>query len=215
MSRLRARNMCLIMCRVQMRQIHADLLLIGCYLHPLGHCIHVHATKCLQTCICCNHDCSWQKHWVQSDHLSTGIFLIFSFHGSDPSLYCCALSFHFHVFSLDERMPSALFLPIMLRHIKDVGLVRRVSGFESHLSGFPCTKTINKTHNIIEHEHRRDWGVLAGHCGFFPSAVNRHHSAEVRCSCHALVLCHIMTAFKAPLQPFASPPVFLICPGGN
>lgn len=110
-----------------------------------------------QTCIYCNHDCSWLKHWVRCDHLSTEIFLIFSFHGPEPSLFCFALSFHFHVFSLDERMPSALSLPIMLRHIKDVGLVRHVSGFESHLSGFLCTKTIQKTHNIIEiHAHRRD-----------------------------------------------------------
>lgn len=75
------------MCRVQMRQIHTDLLLIGCYLHPLGHCIHVHAIKSLQTYIYCNHDCSWLKHWVQSDHLSTEIFLLLSFHVSEPSLF--------------------------------------------------------------------------------------------------------------------------------
>lgn len=197
-----------------MRQIHADPLLIGCYLHPLGHCIHVHATKSLQTCIYCNHDRSWLKHWVQSDHLSTEIFLILSLHGWDPSLFWLALSFPFHVFSLDERMPSALSLPIMLRHIKDVGLVRRVSGFESHLSGFPCTKTIQKPHSIIEiHVHRRDWGVTGRPLWllplFSPSAVNRHHSTVVWCSCHTLVL------FKAPLQPFASPPACLIYPGGS
>lgn len=174
-----------------MWQIHTDILLIGCYLHPLGHCIHVHATKSLQACIYCNHDCIWLRQHVQSNHLSTEIFSVFPFNGSGPSLWHFPFTFMCFLWMKEGLLPSLCFFCWdTLKMLASWG-VSRVSSPISRVFltlNSRCwwrdaaQKRLKNTHRILEtHIHRSGWGGLWLWSLISPIAVNQHHITAVWC----------------------------------